>query len=394
MTEKDKTKIVKNLLSAIPPILTVEEDSKGDYYLSGLYQSNEKTEDRLLVEINTRIIPLLEKNKILPSDIFCLKNAEKFFITYENKTGEIIKFEKLEYDDSRIYDMVEDLDVFFEQERDERTELLKQNAVENEKILLNLYLDNEDFEINKTLRHWVFRTFLPSVNRIVMKMMNYTYRDMDEKAEFAVANGSLDFSIKLPSSKNLFNESPDYLKFSIIQNLLSCKSSAELTEIIKSIKDESLLFDYSKILTVLSSNNAWVKTTLVSPEGKSIQKRISGWEAAGMSVILKQTLEDTIKEETIEGVFLALDAEASDRKAPKFSIISIDKNKYSGIIDEKLAEELRNKKVNFLNDIYEFKVSIHVENLSGENRQKITRKLMAYKDTGKKVKQDELFPQR
>lgn len=372
--------IKKILIDYDFPILTVEVDNTNQkQYLSHLYKIDDETETRIVVPIEEFTLSQLEQGHISIYDAFTWSNSCNISeIEYSVEKG-VVKSHK-SFDISIVsQEFLEEMNQFLKsRELELEQKLILEESKDTNKVLLNIYLNNQDFVEKKVIRPWAFRSIIAPLSSMIKKLFDVSDHTWDSEYGYTLLKqSSLSIAFQIPANIiNFENESHEFEKLKTILELLSSKNEENFINSFKQMTDKSLVSDYSRILSAIANNNAWLDTTITSPTTqKQLRTHLSSKTASQMRLVLSQVLENFTSEENFEGYFQYIDMTS---KESKFGIKGIDGKDYSGKFSKNALAKTIEKDINFKKKIYRFKSSLEVKNLAGKDRKKVVRTLLDY----------------
>ena len=341
------------------PILTLEKNKLGHYYVSYLVDYLENFENRIAIAISPERLANLKSGELSLHDAF--QRAEDnsiYFLRYDMINGTLLE--------TYLYPLQDfinpiPLDYRFQYLISERKpELDKKEFIatskKKERILLDLYVKSQSLINN--IKPWAIYKILNPVVEIIKKSLGIDARLLDKHFAFSnLRQSSLGISIEIDYEKSLFLDLPEYDKTNKIIDLFNAIKKEDFDELIKFSKDQSFIHSYSIILNNIIKNNAIFTAAMVNPLTNEIKESMINIEKAkSVKKIINENYDEIIDDIQIEGYFLEINI---NKKEPSFSVYSQDEEYIiKGKIDINLIEKLTHDKINIGKDQYLFDVHV------------------------------------
>ncbi|WP_410878182.1 DUF6575 domain-containing protein [Myroides sp. DW712] len=361
------------------PILLLEQDKIGNFFISYLLDSDSEIETRSYIQVSTDKLTTILENKINIQEAFENPENEIIYIIQFNLAFGNILNTFLIPSDEVIKDFIpNNYDFKFEYNYNEisinPTQLLNYSERKN-KLVFDFYLQSQNL-ISSIKPYALYKVFTPIIE-IIKNLLEFDNRTADRYLSFSnLRHSSLGITIELNYSNDLFLEKETDALNKIIK-LFTADSQEEFSNLIFSTKNNKYIKDYSTILKSIIENNAILSTAYAHPNNKEVKSAIIDVEhAKKVKLIINESLDIIEDIEVIEGIFREINIDA---KEPSFKIY-IDNEDVSlrGKFDPSVLEKLKSDYLNIGKERYKFilKTIYHPE--TSVKSEEIKRYLIEY----------------
>jgi len=342
------------------PILLLEKDVIGNFYLSYLVKSKENSEMRIYLQVSNERLSSILENEISIRNAF--SNPENGFIyvaEFSLESGEPISAYLIPgYEFSKINPIDEEykIEINFTLNKPILNEFeILSYAERKQKLIFDFYLQSQNL-VNNIKLFAIYKVFIPIVE-IIKSLLSLDSRNADKVLAFSnIRQGSLGITIEINYSNNLFSEiEKESEAMETLIQLLNAQEKTDFESIISKAKNERFIKEYITIIKTIIENNANLNAAYANPISKKIMTSLLDKERATKAKkIIDETL-DTIEDiEEIVGIFLEIDI---DSKEPSFKIYSDEENiTIKGKFELSILDKIKNDYVNIGKETYKFKI--------------------------------------
>ena len=258
----------------LEPILLLEKDVIGNFYLSFLTFSDNEIEQRAYIQISKDRLNRVLANEISLSKAY--RNPENDFVIiaeYFHKSGaiqssyllpsnEISQLEIIPNEYEVTYDSLHNNIVLDE------LELLNYSQRIN-KLVLDFYLKSKN--LRNSIKPYAFYKIFTPLIEIMKSMLEFDGRNADKYLSFSnLRHSSLGVTIELNYSQDLFLEKESEV-LEIIINLLNSQSKEDFEKVVYRTKNNKYLKYYKSIIGALIDNDADLHTAYANPILKTVK---------------------------------------------------------------------------------------------------------------------------
>ena len=361
------------------PILLLEQDKIGNFFISYLLDSDSEIETRSYIQVSAERLSTMLENKINIQEAF--ENPENeiiYIIQFNLAFGNILNTFLIPSDEVINEFIPTNYDFKFEYNYNEisinSAQLLNYSERKN-KLVFDFYLQSQNL-ISSIKPYALYKVFTPIIE-IIKTLLEFDNRTADRYLSFSnLRHSSLGITIELNYSNDLFLEKETDALNKIIK-LFTADSQEEFSNLIFSTKNNKYIKDYSTILKSIIENNAILSTAYAHPNNKEVKSAIIDVEhAKKVKLIINESLDVVEDIEVIEGIFREINIDA---KEPSFKIY-IDNEDVSlrGKFDPSVLETLQSDYLNIGKERYKFilKTIYHPE--TSVKSEEVKRYLMEY----------------
>ncbi|MFP3834213.1 DUF6575 domain-containing protein [Chryseobacterium sp. SIMBA_028] len=342
------------------PILLLEQDEIGNFYLSYLTYSNGEAdvETRSYLQISKEKLQNLFENKISVYQAFSKpENGSVYVIDYDLHTGDTLNAFLIPANNIAEYDLVPDwynynFDYSIKEVELSDTYILNYSE-KKQNLIFDFYLQSENLK-SSIKPYAFFKVFTPLVD-IIKNLVGFDSRNADKYLAFSnLRQASLGITIEINYSNDLFLEKED-IAINTMIDLLNAQNQEDFKKVINSTKDTKYIKEYSLIIKTIIDNKATLNTAYANPITKEVKYAILDENKAKIAKAIIDESFDVIEDiEIIEGIFREIDI---DSKEPSFKIYAPSEDiSIRGKFETSILEKIKNDYVNIGKENYKFTI--------------------------------------
>ncbi|AQW99523.1 hypothetical protein M2T70_11625 [Elizabethkingia anophelis] len=342
------------------PILLLEQDGIGNFYLSYLTYSDPENdiETRSYLQISKEKLQYIFENKISVYEAFSQpENGSVYVIDFDLHTGNTLNAFLIPTVNIAEYNLVPD---WYDFEFDYSIKEIELNdtyilnySEKKQNLILDFYLQSENL-VSTIKPYAFFKVFKPLVD-IIKDLVGFDNRNADQYLEFSnLRQASLGITIEINYSKDLFLEKEDIAINTVIE-LLNAQTQEDFRKVVSSTANTKYIKEYSSIIKTVIANKAVLNTAYANPITKEVKFAILDEEKARIAKsIIDEEFEIIEDIEVIEGIFREINIEA---KEPSFKIYSsYEEISIRGKFEISILEKIKSDYVNIGKESYKFTI--------------------------------------
>ena len=340
------------------PILLLEQDLIGNFYLSYLSNIQSDNEQRIYLQLSKERLGVILENEMTLCNAFLYpENNYVYILDFNLNNGNVTNAYLIPNSDIHLYLTIpEDYLVETNFQLNNLTidvpEIISYSE-RKQKLVLDFYVQSQNL-INNIKPYALFKIFNPLID-IVKNMLSIDNRNVDKYLAFSnLRQSSLGITIEINYSHDLFLQKETIVIERVMQ-LLNASEKSEFVNIISNSTNEKFIKDYSIIIKSIIDNDANLFTAYANPITKNvITSKIDKVSAQKVKLILDESFDVIEDIEDVTGTFLEIDI---DSKEPSFKVHSTSEDiTLKGKFEISMLDKVKNDFINIGKETYKFSI--------------------------------------
>lgn len=340
------------------PILLLEQDLIGNFYLSYLSNIEIDNEQRIYLQLSKERLGIILENEMTLSNAFLNpENNHVYILEFNLNNGNVTNSYLIPNSDIQLYltipeDYLVETNFQLNNLTIDLPEIISYSE-RKQKLILDFYVQSQNL-LHNIKPYALFKIFNPLID-IVKNMLSIDNRNADKYLAFSnLRQGSLGITIEINYSQDLFLQKETIVIERVMQ-LLNASEKSEFVNIISNSTNEKFIKDYSIIIKAIIDNDANLFTAYANPITKNvITSKIDKVSAQKVKLILDETFDVIEDIEDVTGTFLEIDI---DSKEPSFKVHSTSEDiTLKGKFEISMLDKVKNDFINIGKETYKFSI--------------------------------------